>query len=412
MQVELDKIISSFKDCNQSLRKRAITIGVLMILTISLRYSENVRYEDELELIYYRMKLEEIVLLPDADFKQVIDKTYSQKYFGDTRVTSKNDTELEHRQLFNRVKFGDYQKSIFQEGIDDVIKRIDELHTRESIGIIGLTVPIEPITYLSLVFVLILFHDFTQIIVYRNQIHRKIRRYNIPHWKLGFEFFGFYNSTSSSSLKFLRFTSTLISGALILCPLATSFLMLDFYKSNNPFLTLFNIFCFILIIVDTVIILYSENVANFRTFSNFYLGKYNRNKWKMKIVWSYSLLFILMLNFFLCFGVFASFVRDMVYFVLLSIPQVLLYIYLNITYSKPSLINRAIRSGLLVLNGFWIYACSKSLINSTDWEAYDLMRSAVILFFGFLASIVYMFVYSKYFIRTRQVKGRLLNLLK
>lgn len=407
MEIDTEKLIESFKASNQSLRKRVISIGVLMILTISLRYSENVRFTTVIELVTYQSKLEEIIDLPNDEFRKVINGNIKDYFVGSTRVAL-NDTEIEYRQLFSRVKYSDYQKSVFQEGIDDAINRVNEINKGESIGIIGLNVPIEPVTYLSLIFILILFHDFAQIIIYRNRVFRQIRRRKVPYWKLGFEFFGFYNNTSDSRLNFLKLTTSIITGALVLCPIITSFLMLDFYQTNNPLVTIFNIFCFILIIVDTVLIFHYENIWNFRYYCNLYLGRYNISKWKMRLIWILSMAPILWINIALVTmnmgdEIFYKYL-SIIFFLLFSLPIILLFIFLNITFDKPTNRNRSIRSGLIVLNIFWVYAIIKEFIFFLKWGSHNIEMGVSILFFTFIFSIVYSVIYGKYFMNRKQTK--------
>lgn len=397
MEIDIEKLIESFKASNQSLRKRAIGIGVLMILTIALTYSENVRYDHISDLLDYQYKLEEISELPDSAFQTVINGDDNEKYFDSWSL---NSEELAHTRLFQKIKMDGYQRTLIQQEIDNLDQKMEETNKNESIGIVGLNVPIEPITYVSLILVLILFHDFAQIIIYRNQIHRKIRKYNIPYWKLGFEFFGFYNDTKNPSVKFLRLTSSMIVTALVLSPLATSFLMTNFNHTNSSFLSILNVICFTLIIIDTIIILHIENILNFRFFSNRYLGKHNFSKGKMQIIWIAPMLFILMVNIMISTSIMS--VTSLIcglFFLFNLIPMILLYIFLNITFDRPNNINRSIRSGLLVLNVFWIYVLVNTAVHVEEWRWHSIENIQNVLIVGLITCSVYSWIYFKYFIK-------------
>lgn len=56
-QSDVPELIQSFKDANKTLRKRAITIGVLMLLSIALKYMEYSRQENIFDLVNYQLRL-------------------------------------------------------------------------------------------------------------------------------------------------------------------------------------------------------------------------------------------------------------------------------------------------------------------------------------------------------------------
>jgi len=207
MEADLEKIISSFKEANQNLRKKAISIGVLMILTIGLTYMESKRLATVYNLIGYQYQLREINTLPDSSFQKVINGD-KEKYFP----TFSSRTNLDYIRLFEKVKFEKYNRALIEQEIDEADKTIEDLNKVESIGILGLNIPIEPVTYGGMIIILILFHDFTQIIMFRNQIQRKLKKFKIADWELGSESFGFFNRVETPAIKFLRFTSSIIAG--------------------------------------------------------------------------------------------------------------------------------------------------------------------------------------------------------
>lgn len=386
--MEVEKLIESFKSANQSLRKRAITIGILMIIAIALGFSEKTRSEHISELLEYEYGLDTISRLPDSSFRQVINGG-GQEYFAE--YTSENVMRFH---LFNKVKNNDYQKSIITTAIDEIIGKIKEYNKDQSIAILGMTIPLQPVAYVSLILVLIVFHDFTQIIIFRNQVYRRIRKRNLRPWELGFEFFGFYHNTINPGLTFLKFISTIITSFLILCPAFTGYLMLDLNDSNNGYLSLLNIICFILIVIDTLIIFHTENILNFRYLCNRYLGKHNIPLGTMKVIWGGPILVILALD--LITSIVLYDLHGMLgayYFIMRLIPAVPLYFFLNLAYHSPTKINRVIRLGLILINIFWVYVCFHEVLEVHNWTMPRIWLLANFLFFTILFSSIFSFIY-------------------
>jgi len=203
--MEVEKLIESFKSANQSLRKRAIAIGILMLIAIALKYSEQVRYDRVVALIDYEYSLETISKLSDSNFRNAINGDGPQ-YFSEFNVENAG-----RYRLFDKVKADNYQRTLVSQAIDDIEQEYERLNEAKSIGLFGMTIPLEPVIYLSLIFVLVIFHDFAQIIILRNQVYRRIRKVNTRSGELGFEFFGFYNHSRSPGSTFLRLVSSLIT---------------------------------------------------------------------------------------------------------------------------------------------------------------------------------------------------------
>lgn len=400
MEQDVEKIVSLFKEANQSLRKRAISIGLLMIIAIGLKINEDNRYENVLDLLSYQGKLKEIKELPDSTFKIVISGN-TEKYFP---IGSFNNYDYEHSRLFEKIKNNNYSRNLIEQAVDDIDKRMDQLNAAQSIGILGVSIPIGAIIYMSIFIVLILFHDFTQTIIYRNQIYKRIRKSHVPDWKLGFEFFGFYNKTNNASIKFLKFTSSIIAGVLVLSPIITCAMIAGISSSNSEFNNVLNIFCFTLILIDTTIIFFAENFWNFRYFSNRYLGKHNLSIVKMRIIWIYPI--VLLGAFYLMIAMEMlsdSILINILYFLLALLPLFPLWYYLENTYKNPSEINRGIRAGLLVLNAFWIYTIINFSFHNFEWDYDRIETLSSILFISIIISMASAYIYVKYFMSPKRI---------
>lgn len=149
-------------------------------------------------------------------------------------------------------------------------------------------------------------------------------------------------------------------------------------------------------------------ISNFRYYCNLYLGRYNISKWKMRLIWILSMTPILWMNIILTTiymgdEIFYKYIY-IIFFLLSSLPIIFLFIFLNITFDKPTNRNRSIRSGLIVFNIFWVYVTIKEFIFFFKWGGHNVEMGMSILFFTFIFSIVYSVIYGKYFINRKQTK--------
>lgn len=399
--MESNNLIESFKSANQSLRKRAITLGILMLIAIALEYSEQVRFDRVIALMDYEYSLETISKLSDSCFRDAINGD-GPRYFSEFNVEN-----ADRYVLFDKVKEDNYQKNLIFNEIDNIEQKCERLNEAKSIGLFGMTIPLEPVIYLSLIFVLIIFHDFAQIIIFRNQVYRRIRKENTRSGELGFEFFGFYNHSVSAESIFLKLVSSLITFVLIICPMVTSFMLFDLNRSNSSFLSIINLICFVIIVIDTIIILNTENTLNFRYWSNRYLGKHNLSLSRMRRIWALPILFIIILDFGLGIILFDIYGSVGIYFFLYClVPPIPLYFYLNLTYHKPSNINRTIRAGLLILNVFWVYVVFHQMIVVDEWKIRNIQMMGEILLGAFFGSMVFAFTYGLFFMRISKKKSK------
>lgn len=400
--MEPNNLIDAFKAANQSLRKRAITIGVLMMIAVALRYSENKRMEKVLDLLQYECYLDAVYRLPENTFKKLINGEEEVHLECLPPISGEDDGYL-----FEKIKMADYKRGLLLTAITETEREIDNFNKEQSIGILGITIPFEPVAYLSLVFILIIFHDFTQVFVFRNQVYRRIQK-GIKHpWELGIEFFGFYHNRKNPGVRFLKFASVIITSALILCPALTGYLMLQLNPFRNNTFTIINLLCFVIIVIDTLIIFHTENILNFRYACNWYLGKHNTDMWMVK--WSWFMTLLLMLTFGLGIGwaVYMNYGAIGIYISLLGlIPPIPLYIFLRITHKRPTVLHRSIRAGLLVLNVFWLYTLLHDLLLLDEWTFYAVERLGAVLFFATLFSAVFALAYGKRFISQRTRRNR------
>jgi hypothetical protein len=390
-EADIDKLITSFKEANKNLRKKAITIGALMIITIGLVNMESIRLTTVVDLLNYQEKLEAINKLQDTTFKSVMDDD-SPGYYQKCALCSELDN------LFLKIKANDYDRKILVNAIEQIDVDIKNVNADKSISILGFSIPVRLMYYVFFFIMLILFHDFTQVIIFRKKVYREIRMLHTPDWKLGFELFGFYSHPNKPSLRFANFTSSLITCTLIICPLATSFMMMRLISNNNEVLTILNFLCLLFIVTDTVIIVYTENLLNFRFLSNVFLGNYGLSRagmktlWKMVVAgWSFILFFIMLIGFN------GSIPFQIAFFLLCTIPLMGLYFVMMKCFDTPNKKWKGIRASFLIANFCWlsliVYACNPSRTYHFDDLVNIIVSFLVICLCAMLISVIYIRVF-------------------
>lgn len=391
-----EKLIDAFKQANKNLRTRIIQVGVLTILAIGFLYLENQRMKSVTALMNYQSKLEKVNELSDSVFKRVVDND-GDEYF---HVLFSDGVELERLALFYKIRHNNYDRKIFNDAIFQIENRIDEINTDKSVSLLGIEIPVEPIFWISFLIMLVLFHDFTQVILYRKKIYRKIHELNIPDWQLGFELFGFFDTSNTTSASFVRFTSSFIVGLMILCPSITSLMMLKLpVRHSDEILSFINVLFMILILADTIIILYAENVWGFRTSSDLFLGKTSSKRIKTKSIWRIttgSVCFFYLLgaidnsNYSIAFR--------MLFFVLCVAPIVLLYISLQKVELNGNLTWKAVRAAMLIVNICWFaHVVLMDSQRKYTIEDFEYIIESMIILIG--ASSIVSVLYIKYFYR-------------
>lgn len=399
MNTERDSLISSYKESNKSLRKRAVSIGILMILVVAFKYNTATKNEKSSELINYQYSLETICQLPDSLYRAVICDTNENQYFNWNTISVVN---LEHIRLFRRVKNNNFQRSIIEEEIDNIGLRIKEADREESIALLGFNIPVEPITYLALVLILILFHDFTQTFIYRSRLTRSIRRCKLKDWEFGFELFGGETEMKKNTIsKYTYLISTIIILSVILSPIVSSYLMLDYNYTDSYFLFGLNIFCFIVVIADSLIILYTDNLLNIRYFANTMLGRYNTTTKTLRWYWFTLCTTIVLINMNLALDFnlhYEIFQIKALFFLFNFIPAFALFLCSFLIRKNTSKIFRSIRAGLILLNVFCLsFVIDESFyVNSLSIDnLYEMWNMFII---ATIACACYVFLYRFYLI--------------
>ena len=404
--MELEDLITSFKSANQSLRKRALALGVLMIIAVGLRFAETARSEKVSNLLTYQSALASIADLPDSTFRALIDGNtdLEKEYFP---MTDFNQEMVFHYRLMEKIRLNNYGREPLILEINDIDKKILDENRQQSISLLGLTIPLEPVAHLSLIFVLIVFHDFTQIMVIRNQVYRRISHQKLSQWKLGTEFFGFYFSGNNSTLKFIRFTSSLITGVFVLCPIVTSYFMMYVNNSQNSIWLILNITCFLIIVIDSVLIFYVENIAGFRYFSNFYLGRHSASASKMVAIWAISISFFIVTN----LGLSIALIQDLgypgvEYLLMTTVPPVALFFVLIAAKKNPSKIIRALRTCLLMINLFLVVVSIRAFsiaYRLTKFEIHEVKENVIVVT---IFCLVYSFIYMRFFMHGKKASRK------
>lgn len=352
---EIASLLSNFKEANKTLRSRAITIGVLFLIIIGLRYSESERLTSVLGLSGYQYQLEKIMELKDTAFKRVIDGDKEQ-YFPIT----KSCYSYEYQNVFKKIQYNNYDKKILLDYIVSIDAQMDKLNENKSVNILGFSIALTPLCYVFFFLMLIIFHDFTQTILYRKKTYHQLKKLNTQDWKFGNELFGFFEESDKPSLRFVRFISSFITSCFIVIPFINSMLLLNYNAiGSSDFAELLiplNIVCIIIISLNTLIIFYSENILNIKYLAKIILGNYASLAKNQRLIWIMTLAFPAVIFFEDAINYYMATVSLKIGMLIIHFfSLVTLYFILIKCKSSPTKFYRGVRAFLLIFNFIWLY---------------------------------------------------------
>lgn len=399
---DIDKLIESFQRANRVLRHRIILMGLFMIITLGLLVIKD-KKEDRIErLMAAQHQLEKLRDLPDSLLQKRIE---DRPYVNDTLFEALLYADYEPDVFFYKLKQSNYNdKTIIVNLIEDSGKEINEAHRASTVSLFGVSLPLDPWYYLSFLIMLILFHDFTQIMLYRASLMEKLYFQPIEEWKLGFEIFGQYHQSPDPATKFVRLISNTLAGALILCPLITTILLFDVSEGNSwryPALSILNLVCLCLIASDTLLLLYRENLLWFKDFISIATGANNapNNRGWRWMIWivilSYSIIALILIGTVLYELSFLTLAG----FLLISCGSFVLLVYsLWKCFKTPeNKVWRGIRLASLLMGVFWWVFILKEpspYIRYNDGMMNDVLAFSIV--FALVSSLI-AYIYIKYF---------------
>jgi hypothetical protein len=397
---DIDLLINSFKDANKALRKRAVSIAVLMFLTLGLLYLHNDTWDKIDSLWNYQQQLEGLLKLNDSTFRRTIDSGD-----GESIIPIRGCVTCPERyKLFESVKTSNYNKKPIEAAIYDIDTQVSAIEEDKQINILGFSIPIKPLYYVFFIIILVLFHDFTQVILFRKRIYQKMKIWDIPDWKMGFELFGTHEYSNKQASRFIRFISSTLTGVAILMPLVASILFIKIPNSlnaGNMILFVINLACLAFIIIDTIIIFYTDNLWHFRIMRNVYLGNYKMTKMELTKLWSSLMGFFLLIRFaYTFFDNQETLIYQCLYLLISVTPMVLTCLIIVIThrkYSRGMVILRTIFITTTCFFSVLLFISEKHFLIDGRIDFYKLLELLIVsLGIAMLSSIVYVDYFSAY----------------
>lgn len=396
-------LLQSLQRTNRLLRQRAIIIGVLMIIAWGVLQASKSDYDKSIK--YY----EYIVLL--EHFKE----TKDLKKFIEADSLRPLYFIIDTEELYFKIEKANYtDRTPIVEAIATIKQLRNEFNKgNKTINIFGLDVPIKPWLYLSPLIILILFHDFTETIFYRKTLQQKAESTDIEDWEKGPELFGFHSyKKRNAESAFLQAISTILIVLFLLCPLITSVLFIiqvfgNYHYSDEgkpgSFLMIVSWGCFFIVMIDTILIFYHENILNFKKTIDLLAGQlYAGDGIKTRPMEARIITIVLLLLLQLIVILPSVFEADLfmiiVYYLLVIFSVGILYISLaksdNNTYNKYW---KAIRFWAVLINTFWVLVFLFVILNFKTFHTNDIKElTSLFVIFSFVTIIIAPPLYLKF----------------
>lgn len=267
------KLVEQLQVTNQLLRRQAIMIGLISFIALALMDLSQAQW-DRNQALFHKIQLLEN--LRDAkDLRKHVETNWREI---DSALMHDLDTDA----LLFELKQDNYSD---RTPIVEAISQLKEKRratwgiSENTVSIMGVDIPIAFWFYLVPFIILLLFHNFTQIVQYRGNLIRKLGI--IEDWKQGPYLAGFRQHPQTDAWgRYLQIISSFIAIGFLLFPLLVSFLFVmasyslttDFERAGTDIILALNWLCLCLLATDVLLILYQENILKFRSTLTWFTG--------------------------------------------------------------------------------------------------------------------------------------------
>jgi hypothetical protein len=274
---ESKSIIDNLQQANKLIRSRALLLAFFLVLMMSFSLSID-QNKNELKQIYKTYDKLLAIMKPDSMKKILIHD--SLKYFYNTNLGEYMSLEV----LYDKLVRDSFKN---KEPLYNTIDLLDEVlrgkikeQKEATISMAGFAIPITPIMILAPIILLILYHDFAMIMIYRKNLEEKVLKLKIDYWKTGPEVVGLYMfDFIPYRFRHMKWLWGIIQMVILFLPMIQvcyfSFYGVSESKQVGIAVPIIDFVCCIFIFSNFLMLIDYENLLNIRDISMVFVGKIN-----------------------------------------------------------------------------------------------------------------------------------------
>jgi hypothetical protein len=267
-------LIGNLQQANKLIRSRAVVLSLFLILMIGFSLTIE---QGKNELRNLNQSYDQLLRVMNPDSLRTILKRDSLAYFYQTELGAYMSLEVLYDKLA-RDSFNNPEPLYAAiDQIDEVFRNRKQEHENRTVSILGFSTPIRPIMILGPILLLLLYHDFALIMLYRKGLEDKMRQSNIDIWTAGPENVGHYMlGFIPHKLRYARWLWSVIQMTILFLPIIPAIYFcvysLSEYKLASAVGWIDGICCAV-ILLDFLAMVDSENILGIRDFALVFTGK-------------------------------------------------------------------------------------------------------------------------------------------
>jgi hypothetical protein len=270
-----DTLIQNLQQANRLIRSRAVILTFFLILMMG--FSLSIKQEDQ-ELQALNRGYDRLLRLFTPDSMKVILTRDSLKYLSDGNLIG---PYMSVEVLYDQLKRDSFKNTqplyVAVNELDTELREKKQEQQKATVSIGGFSTPIRPIMILAPILLLLLYHDFSIIMLYRRKLEQKMIERKIDIWKVGPETVGHYMlEFLPNRLKHIKVLWGIIQMVILFLPVLPAiyfclYSVMQYQITGGVFII--NLICCFLIFIDFLVVLDSENILGLRDVSMVFSGK-------------------------------------------------------------------------------------------------------------------------------------------
>lgn len=267
-------LIDNLQQTNKLIRSRVVILTFFLVLMMGFSISiEQNKKEYKQILVSYDQLLR--IIKPDS-MKKILTQD-SLKYLYSTNLGAYMSLEV----LYDKLVRDSFQNPapLYEaiEILDEKLQGNLRDEGQANMNVAGFAIPIRPIMILGPILLLLLYHDFVVIMLYRKDLEDKMIFHNVDPWRSGPDTVGHYSlGFIPHKFRYIKQLWGIIQMVILFLPVIPA-IYFCMYSSTNyqtkELVGAINGICCLLILIDFLIVVDSENILGVRDISMVFTGK-------------------------------------------------------------------------------------------------------------------------------------------